>query len=330
MKQGFFKTHDGTNIYIYAWTDVKNPKGIVQIFHGMAEHAGRYDSFAKFLNKNGYLVFADDHRAHGKTAGVVTEVGIYNHNSNCFYDTLLDEELISKKLVEEYKLPLYIFGHSYGSFLCQAYLEKSNLYSKAVLCGSALMKDRIDVKFGKMVAKITARHKGNNAPARLVNKASFGAYDKKVKTGSWLNTNADEVKRYINDPYCGAIMSAKFYVDFFRTFDWIYRKEHTSRINLDKPLLLISGKDDPVGSMGKSVQALYKFYLGLGVKNVKMRLYKNARHEILNEPIREEVFNDILNFIEDVPSLNTKEDSSVVANDKKQPVDKKDLTKSEK
>ena len=307
MEQGFLKTHDNTQIFVYAWTDVENPKGIVQIFHGMAEHAGRYERFAKFLNKNGYLVFADDHRAHGKTAGVVTEVGKYNQDSNCFYDTLLDEVLISKKLVEEYKLPLYVFGHSYGSFIAQAYIQDCQVYEKAILCGSALMKDRMDVKFGKMVAKLTAKHKGKDAPARLVHKASFGAYDKKVKTGSWLNTDAEEVKRYINDPYCGTVMSAKFYVDFFRTFDWVYHKKHIERINLDKPIFLISGKDDPVGNMGKSVQNLYKFYLGLGVKEVKMRLYKDARHEILNEPIREQVYLDVLNFIESDTSVSLEE-----------------------
>ena len=336
MKQGFLKSFDGAQIFVYAWTDVEKPKGIVQIFHGMAEHAGRYENFAKFLNSKGYLVFADDHRAHGKTAGIVTNVGIYNNQSNCLYDTLLDELFISKKLVEEYNLPLYVFGHSYGSFIAQAYIEKSSYHKKAILCGSALMKDRLDVKFGKYLAKVTAKIKGKDAPARLVNKASFGMYDKKVKTGSWLNTDAEEVKRYTNDPYCGAIMSAKFYVDFFRTFGWIYRKEHTSKINLDKPLFLIAGKDDPVGSMGKSMQALYKFYLGLGVKDVKMRLYKNARHEILNEPIKEQVYSDILNFIEEdlVCALeenvqtDAREDQEVKPKKKSTP--KKKVVKSEK
>jgi len=298
MDQGFLKSYDGEKIYVYAWKDVKNPKGIVQIFHGMAEHAKRYDDFAKFLNSQGYIVFADDHRGHGLTAGDPENVGKYKSTSNIFYDTLLDELFISKNLVDEYKLPLYVFGHSYGSFLCQAYIEKSQYYKKAIMCGSALMKDRFDVKMGKLFSILTKKFKGSDAPAKLIAKMSFGKYDKQVKTGSWLNTDSIEVEKYYADKYCGKILSAKFYVDFFRTFDWIYNKEHIRKINIDKPLLLIAGKDDPVGSMGKSVQNLYKFYLGLEVKDVEMKLYENARHEILNEPIKKQVYKDILNFIE--------------------------------
>jgi len=298
MEQGFINSFDGTQIYVYAWTDVKEPKGIVQIFHGMSEHAKRYEDFAKFLNAKGYLVFADDHRAHGKTAGSVSNLGRYNQTSNLFYDTLLDELLLSELLVKEYNLPLYVFGHSYGSFLCQAYIEKSSFHKKAIMCGSALMKNRIDIKLGKLVAKITAKHKGNNAIAKLVEKFSFGSYNKKVKNGSWLNSDQEEVKKYNQDPYCGQPFSAKFYVDFFTTFDWIYNKEHTRKIDTNKPILLIAGKEDPVGSMGKSVADLYKFYTGLEIKNLKMRLYQNARHEILNEPtIKQEVYNEILSFI---------------------------------
>ena len=304
MKQGFIKSFDGTDIFVYAWTDVESPKGIVQIFHGMSEHAKRYDAFAKFLNENGYLVFADDHRAHGKTAGSLSNLGKYNQKSNLFYDTLLDELHLSKLLTAEYNLPLYVFGHSYGSFLCQAYIEKSSYHQKAIMCGSALMKSRFDIKMGKLVAKLTAKFKGNDAEAKMVEKFSFGTYNKIVKTGSWLNTDEEEVKKYVADPYCGQPFSAKFYIDFFTTFEWIYNKEHTRKINKDKPLLLIAGKEDPVGGMGKSVVDLYKFYTGLEVKNLKMRLYKNARHEILHEPkIKQEVFNDILTFIENDKEL---------------------------
>lgn len=299
MKQGFIKSFDGTQIYVYAWTDVEKPKGIVQIFHGMSEHAKRYDDFAKFLNKNGYLVFGDDHRAHGKTAGSISNIGKYNQKSNLFYDTLLDELHISKLLKEEYNLPLYVFGHSYGSFLCQAYITKSSYHEKAIMCGSALMKNRLDVKLGKWVARLTVKIKGNNARAKLVEKFSFDSYNKQTKGGSWLNTDEEQIKIRSLDPYCGNPFSAKFYADLFTTFDWIYNKEHTRKINKEKPIFLIAGKEDPVGKMGNSVADLYRFYTGLEIKGLKMRLYQNGRHEILNEPkLKAEVYTDILNFIE--------------------------------
>lgn len=298
MEQGFFESFDKEKIFVYVWDKVENPKGIVQIFHGMAEHAGRYDNFAKFLNKHGYIVVADDHRAHGKTAGSPEKVGIYESTSNLFYDTLIDELHLSKCLDKEYHLPIYVFGHSYGSFLCQAYIEKGSHFKKAIICGSALMKDRFDVKMGKLVSLLTMKCKGKNKPAKLVAKLSFGKYDKQVKTGSWLNTDESEVAKYYADPYCGKVMSAKFYVDFFRTFDWIYKKEHMNKISKKLPIFIISGKNDPVGNMGKSVNDLYKFYLNYDL-NVKMKQYENARHEILNEPIKETVYNDVLNFIEE-------------------------------
>ena len=298
MKEGFFESFDKEKIYYYEWDDVDSPKGVVQIIHGMSEHAFRYNEFAKELNKAGYIVFADDHRAHGKTAGTIDKIGKYDKD-NLFLDTLQDEIFISKML-KKYNLPLYVFGHSYGSFLTQAYIEKCKLYDKAIICGSALMKNRFKVKAGLLVAKLTMKNKGKDAPAKLIEKMSFNSYNKKCKSGSWINTDEEECKKYYSDPLCTQPFSAKFYVDFFGAFKTIYQKEYTNAIDKDKPLLLIAGKEDPVGDYGKSVVNLYKFYIDLEIKNVKMKLYDNARHEILNEPkIKAQVVQDIINFIEE-------------------------------
>lgn len=294
MQQGFFDSFDNTKIYYYEWDDVKDPKGVVQIIHGMAEHAGRYDNFAKFLNQNGLIVFADDHRAHGNTAGV-DNLGKYD-GFDLFEDTLQDEIFISQKLKNKYKLPLYVLGHSYGSFITQAYIQRCQLYDKAIICGSALMKNRLDVKLGKFIAKTTMKHKGKDAPAKLIEKINFGGYNKKVKSGSWLNTDEGEVKKYFADKFCGKPFSAKFYVDFFSSFDRIYKKSYVLQISKDKPIFLIAGDKDPVGSMGKSVIKLFKFYKKLDL-DVRIKLYKGARHEILNEKIKETVYNDVLEFI---------------------------------
>ena len=296
MEKGFFESFDKTKIYFYEWNDVTSPKGVVQIIHGMAEHAGRYEDFAKALNNAGFIVFADDHRAHGMTAGE-ENLGKYD-GVDLFEDTLQDEIYISKKLIEKYSLPLFVFGHSYGSFLTQAYIEKCKLYSKAIICGSALMKNRFDVKLGRLIAKITMDKKGKDAPAKLIEKINFGGYNKKVKSGSWLNTDENEVKKYFADKFCGKPFSAKFYVDFFSAFDRIYKDDYVELIDKNKPLLIISGKDDPVGSMGKSVVDLYKFYISLDIKDVSLKLYNGARHEILNEPIKKQVYSDIIEFLE--------------------------------
>ena len=295
MREGYFESFDKTKIYYYEWDDVESPKGVVQIIHGMAEHAFRYDEFARQLNKAGYIAFADDHRAHGKTAGK-ENLGKYD-GQDLFEDTLQDEIFISKML-KKYNLPLFVFGHSYGSFLTQAYIEKCNLYEKAILCGSALMKNKLDVKLGKIIAKITMKNKGKDAPAKLIEKMSFNAYNKKFKSGYWINSDEEEGKKYYEDEFCGKPFSCKFYYDFFSAFDRIYKKEYVEQIDKDKSLLLIAGKQDPVGNMSKSVVKLYEFYLNLELKNVKLKLYDDARHEILNEPkIKQQVYQDVIDFL---------------------------------
>ena len=160
------------------------------------------------------------------------------------------------------------------------------------------MKNRFDVKLGRLIAKITMDKKGKDAPAKLIEKINFGGYNKKVKSGSWLNTDENEVKKYFADKFCGKPFSAKFYVDFFSAFDRIYKDDYVELIDKNKPLLIISGKDDPVGGMGKSVVDLYKFYISLDIKDVSLKLYNGARHEILNEPIKKQVYSDIIEFLE--------------------------------
>ena len=124
-----------------------------------------------------------------------------------------------------------------------------------------------------------------------------GTYNKMVKNGSWLNTDDSEVKKYEQDPYCGTPFSAKFYNDFFTGLLNSYNKHKLQEINHHKPIMLISGKDDPVGGMGKDVVKLFKLYHEDDL-DVTMKLYEGARHEILNEPIKETVYKDILNFIQ--------------------------------
>ena len=297
MKEGFIKSFDGYKVYRYLWDDVEKPKGVVQILHGMAEHAKRYCDFAKFLNEHGYIVFADDHRGHGKTAGK-EKIGIYDGH-DVMWDTIMDEIYFSRLLTEEYKLPLYVFGHSYGSFILRAYIQKADIYKKAIMCGSACMKGKLNVKLGKFAAQNIIRKQGRHAPATQIANLSFGRYNKKLKNESWLNTSAEEAAKYYADPYCGKIMSAGFYEDFFSLFDWVYNPTMLKKIDKTKPIFLIAGKQDMVGNKGKLVKKLFKMYISYDIEGVQMRLYDNARHEILNEPnIKEEVYNDILKFIE--------------------------------
>lgn len=295
MKEEFINSFDGKRINCYLWDDVDKPIGIVQIFHGMAEHAGRYEEFAKALNAAGYIVFADDHRGHGKTPENGKKLGTYE-GKDIFKDTLQDEIFFSQMLKHKYSLPLYVFGHSYGSFLAQEYITQCDSYDKVVICGSALMKGRMDVKFGLFLTWLL-KIAGSKKEAKLIEKINYSNYNKKVKDGSWLNTDAKEVEKYYADEFNGKPLSNKFYYNMFNAFRHMYRKSSIKKISKEKPIFLIAGENDPVGSMSKSVKALYDFYKKNGIVNVDMKIYKNARHEILNEPkIKQEVYKDVINF----------------------------------
>lgn len=296
MQEKFINSFDGKRIYCYLWDDVARPIGIVQIFHGMAEHAKRYDDFAKALNKAGFIVFADDHRGHGKTPEGGKKLGTYE-GKDIFYDTVKDEIFFTKMLKEKYHLPLYVLGHSYGSFLAQEYITKCDLYDKVIICGSALMKGRLDVTFGLMLAWFL-NLAANKKEAKLIEKINYSNYNKLVKKGSWLNTDDEEVKKYYADEYNGKPLSNRFYFNMFNGFRHMYKKSAIKNIPKDKPIFLIAGENDPVGSMSKSVKALYEFYRKNGMKSVKMKIYPDARHEILNEPrIKQQVYQDIIEFI---------------------------------
>ena len=292
-----FKAYNDYELNVYVWDEVKSPKAVVQIAHGMAEDAARYEDFAKFLNKNGYIVLADDHRGHGKTAqgkmGIVPD-------GDCYFDTIEDMALLTDYAKDKYKVPVILFGHSYGSFLSQGYIQKhSDKIVACVLCGSARM-DTSDAKLGGIVANLQTALFGKDKPAKFIANLSFGNYEKPFKqdgkTNAWLNRDMAEVDKYNANPMCGFILSLGFYKSFFNGLKQIYG-DAPKQIRPDLPIFIISGDQDPVGGMGVLVKNLYEMYKGLGF-NVDMKLYEGARHEILNEINKEEVYNDALAFFE--------------------------------
>lgn len=276
---------DGKEIYVREWRDVENVRGVVQIVHGMAEHSERYDAFARFLNGHGFVVVADDHRGHGKTDGDTLGWS----EGDMFADTVRDEAAITDCFRAEYPdAPYFLYGHSYGSFLTQSYLGKyGDKLTGAVIAGSSYKKD-FEVYMGSAVAFFGKLFRGGRAPARLIEKLSFGAYAKKFSDGEWLSADADNNARYRADPLCGFTCSYRFYADFFRGLRRLYTGKYIAGLNKDLPVLLVSGAQDPVGNMGKGVQKLYRFYKKAGMNRVTLTLFGNSRHEFLNEADRRE------------------------------------------
>lgn len=302
MKTEKFTSFDGTVIQCYLWNDVKNPKGVVQISHGMAEHARRYDHFATFLNSRGYIVFADDHRAHGMTSTRESSKGVQGyHKGDIFGDTLKDELAITSYLKERFGLPVVYLGHSYGSMIGQRYVEEKNDSVGAVLIGSAYMKGAL-LSTGVALAKLNYAFTGGEKKGKLLDTMSFGSYNtpfkKEKRPFAWLSRDEEQCKKYFLDEQCGYVMSVAFYRYFLAGLKAAYKSENLAKIDRKKPIAIFSGSEDPVGGKGKLVTKLYEMYKAQGVEKVEMKLYTDARHEILNEINREEVYADVVTAID--------------------------------
>ncbi len=291
----FVTSFDQKKIYVYEWKEVPSPRGVVQIAHGMEEHAGRYDAFARALNALGYVVVADDHRGHGDTDPDTLGFA----EGDMFACTVEDMAGIARHYREAYAgLPYVLFGFSYGSFLTQAFIERhAALLDGAVIAGSSRQKGGA-VRMGGTVAAIGCAFKGESAPAKLIDKLVFGGYDKKFADGEFLSTDKENNERYYADPYCGFVCSYNFYRSFFKGLKGLYKKKNAAGLDKELPLLLIAGAEDAVGGR-KGVGRLYAFYKKQGVKRVERVLIEGSRHEFLNErEHREEGIARIAEFLE--------------------------------
>ncbi len=298
MKNEKFQSFDGTTIQCYIWNDVKKPKGVVYISHGMAEHARRYDDFASYLNQNGYIVYADDHRAHGITSAKASAKGVKGYQKgDIFEDTLKDQFAITASLKERFGLPVIFFGHSYGSMLGQRFIETENDTVGTILSGSARVAGGL-LGFGLAVVNMQYAFLGGEKKAKLIDKLNFGSYQtqfkKEKRPFAWLSRDEEQCRKYYLDEMCGYPMSIAFYKYFFKGLKKAYTRKNLAKIDVKKPIYLFSGSLDPVGGKGKFVQDLHKMYVGCGVEKVEIKLYEGARHEILNETNRAEVYADIL------------------------------------
>lgn len=277
-----------------AW-NISNPKAIVVISHGMAEHAERYDDFALFLNDNNYCVHAIHHLGHGKAIQ-----GDKGHFEKDGFDNCVENiRKLILDLKEEYKLPIFLFGHSMGSFMSQAFIKKYSLdIDGVILCGSA--KVGMLHYSGNLLTQVIFAFANNHKPNNFLNNLSFGSYNKKFKPNrtafDWLSRDEKEVDKYIEDDLCGFVCTTGFFKSFFKGLSKL--NKNIDDINKELPIYIIAGHDDPVGGCGNDVTKLCHNYLLHDIQDVEIKLYDEARHEILNETNKEEVKVDILNWLD--------------------------------
>lgn len=304
MLKGDFTFNDGEGIeiFVYKWSPEKGSiKGVVQISHGMAETAARYERFAEALTNDGYIVYANDHRGHGRTAKDVENVGYLGEDG--FNWMIRDMKQLNDIIKSENpSLPVFLFGHSMGSFLSQMYISLYGDTLKGVILSGTSGKQGLLLDIGIKMAEGEVKKLGAMAKSPKLNKLSFGSYNNKFKPNrtafDWLSRDIKEVDKYVKNPFCGGIFSAGFFRDFLRGLKEIHRTENMVKIPKGLPIYIFSGEMDPVGNSCKTLYPLIRAYKKLGIIDVDYKFYMGGRHEMLNEINRDEVTNDAIRWLD--------------------------------
>lgn len=292
---------DQLKIVATKWEPEVPARAVVQIAHGMAEHMARYDSFARFLGERGFAVYGNDHRGHGQTAAEGIRGWFAEENG---FELVVQDLVQLTQIIrrEQPELPVFLFGHSMGSFLVRRTIQLDGEELQGViLCGTGSDPGLLG-KLGLALAKREVRRKGGRALSPTLAKLTLGNFNRNFRPQrtryDWLSRDEREVDRYIADPLCGGVFTAGFYADLLTGLITIHRRENIQKTPVDLPVLLIAGDQDPVGDYGKGVQQVYEMYRRVGLEDITCRLYPEGRHEILNELNKEEVYKEIADWLE--------------------------------
>ena len=280
------------------WRPAGTAKGVVQLTHGMAEHILRYEGLAQALAEKGFAVVGHNHLGHGETA--VTQ-GFFAKAGG--WDALLsDMHKVRKDTEKEYPgLPYFLLGHSMGSFLVRCYLfEHSQGIRGAVLSGTGAFTPA-EARLGLFLSGTLMLLGRGSLPAKLVDTLAFSANNKPFWPAQtpfdWLSRDKEQVKAYADDPMCGFLFTARGYHDLFTGLSRLTRPQSLKAMNKELAVLFLSGGRDPVGKSGAGTQKVADSFRGAGLKDITVKLYPDARHEVFNEVNRQEVYGDLTDWL---------------------------------
>ena len=278
--QRTFTDSHGVDITLFEWP-VANPKAIVQLVHGLGEHANRYAHLAKDLNRAGYHVYATDHRGHGQTGVSMRAAGVIKRQGNLGpggMKAVITDELELTSIIEREhpNEKIVLLGHSWGSLIAQRVLDTaSNRYTAVVLTGSTL------------ALPGTLPNGGNDS--------KFVAPGQKPLGGEWLSRKEGVAEAFRNDP-----------LNFPETALQVFGLGNALRLlgvpkrNIAKglPILQMAGSEDHLGGE-RGNTLLQKAYARAGITDITVIIYHGARHEVFNETNYEEVLGDLVGWLDD-------------------------------
>lgn len=294
MRREFYYNSCGSGrIHAWRWVPEGAPKAVMQIVHGISEHSARYEEYAEYLNGLGFLVVAQDHMGHGLSIG---EDRLHGYFHGGWFSAVEDTyQLLERTRMEYPKLPYVLLGHSMGSFLARSILAEhpDSGISACILCGTAWENPAL-LRLAVPACQVFCRLDGEQAPNPMLESLVFGSYNRRVKEPrtiyDWINSSPQEVDGFVSDPLCGFIVSAGLMRDMLSGLEYTERRETLANMDKELPVLFASGADDPVGAYGRGVTQAANAFQRAGMKDITEQLFPNARHEILREARKDQVY----------------------------------------
>ena len=292
-----FSSSDGIHtVSAVRWLPEGRPRGVVQLVHGISEHMGRYDGFARFLAEHGFAVTGHDHLGHGRTAANPSEYGWFGEKDGWKY-VVKDVRALRERTGAEFPgLPYFLMGHSMGSFVV-----RGGTVDGAILSGTG-QEPPLTVAAGRVLSALLSKVTSTKAHSPLLDGLSVGRYNKQFKplrtSADWISRDEAVVDAYRADPLCQFLPTVGMYHDMMVGLQLLARPENLRRMDPDTPVLFFSGDRDPVGANGAGVKKVAGWFKDAGVKDLTVTLYPGGRHEMLNETNRDEVYADVLEWLE--------------------------------
>lgn len=299
-----FPSQDGVHqIFARQWLPEGQPRAIVQIVHGISEYIDRYAPFARFLAGHGFLVVGSDHLGHGRTALSPEEYGFFCDRDG-WRTVAADVHRLRALMGEQYPdTPYFLLGHSMGSFLARTYLiDWPGTVTGAIISGTGQEPPAM-VAAGRRIAGAVCKLSGPRTHSKLIENLAFGTYNKQFSPArtraDWISRDEAVVDAYMADPLCSFMPTAGMFRDMMEGLQYIAQKSNLSKMDPATPVLFFAGDKDPVGRSGETFRQVVDFFRQAGCQDITVHLYPGGRHEMLNEINREEVYADILTWLEE-------------------------------
>jgi len=302
QKKEFTSSDGKTAISYFIWSPSVPARGVVQIVHGMCEYMGRYTVLALFLAEKGYVVCGEDHLGHGQSVGANDTFGFFGKRGGADY-LIEDVEKLHQIMKESYPgKPYIMLGHSMGSFIARNWFAKyGNDCDGLILSGTATSNPLLKPLRG--LAKLQRLFTGSKTPANmiagLINKTYMKKISDPVTPCDWISYDQEVVKRYVGDPFCTFTFTHAGYIDLFDLLERCNTNEWYEQIPKDKPILILSGDEDPVGDYGQAPQKIYNKMIATGQQKVTLDIRHGMRHEPHNEIGNEAIFQRYVAYLFD-------------------------------